>query len=67
MTTYQKIIKFLEEREKIRRDQCIDILEETKGKEDESYFYYTGRLEEINAIKNILLVMGEEEFSDDTK
>lgn len=67
MTTYQKIIEFLEERERTRREQCIDILEETEGEEDELYFCYAVKLEEVNAIKNILLAMGEEEFSDDTK
>lgn len=67
MTTYQKIIKFLERRERTRREECIDILEETEGEEDELYCCYTAKLEEVNDIKNILLTMGEEEFSDDTK
>ena len=67
MTTYQKIIEFLERRERTRREQCIDILEETKGEEDELYCCYTAKLEEVNDIKNILLAMGEEEFLDDTK
>lgn len=66
MTTYQKIIKFLERRERTRREECIDILEGTKGEEDELYCCYAAKLEEVNDIKNILLTM-REEFSDDTK
>lgn len=67
MTTYQKIIEFLERRERERREQCINVLEETEGEEDELYCCYTAKLEEVNDIKNILLTMGEEEFSNDTK